>query len=93
MKLFFSQGSSASNAYLKDGDKCVAQLTFDWTYESIYFWFGEGNWVTINIKSITIMTIMKINIDHQDTFRKLVQYTIDNINSHQDVSCLEQILV
>ena len=46
----FTSGLAASNTYLTTNNG-ESQLTFDWTYDSVYFKFYNERWITINLTS------------------------------------------
>ena len=72
MDIKFSSGQAASNAYLYNNSKLIAQLTYDWTFNSIYFKeYPDGKWVTYSYS----------DIKYEDNiyFKQLANYTFKRI--------------
>ncbi len=83
----FSKGPAASNTYLKDSaGATLAQLTFDWSYNSVYFKYGSFGWVTVDLCGSDSVTI---DTAHRSVFRQLMDHTIEKIGSSQDTKDLQ----
>lgn len=44
----FDSGPAASHTFITIDNK-TTQITFDWTYDSVYFKFPEEGWVTLEL--------------------------------------------
>jgi hypothetical protein len=71
--LSFSSGPAAANAYLKADGK-TSTLTFDWSYDSLYFQLGTGGWVTIDLNNPSVGDLD--TSEKKSVFKSLLVYMI-----------------
>lgn len=80
-----SKGPYAANLYLHESDNIIAQLTFDWSYDSIYYKFKDDQWETL-----TYLMAKEHKYDYYDdksnSFRILIDEMIKELKGHSTIS-------
>jgi len=71
--LSFFSGPAAANAYLTADGK-TSTLTFDWSYDSVYFQLGTGGWVTIDLNDPSVDVLD--TVEKKSVFKSLLVYMI-----------------
>lgn len=83
-----SKGPYASNTYLMVDGKDYAQLTFDWSFDAVYFKKGDDSWITVGYGPKTEEDNSgEINTPHlKELFKCLVNEAIKNVKGYSGVS-------
>ena len=87
MNYIFTSGPAASNTYLTT-KKGESQLTFDWTYDSIYFKFDNEKWININLISFNGKELIDTK-EKKNIFNILVIETL-NQTKYMDWEIIKQ---
>lgn len=85
---YISKGPAASNTYLyNNGIECCT-LTYDYSFEALYFKYINNDWLVISLGSRTERNdIALINTNEMKSiFIKAINYTIKNITGYSGIS-------
>ena len=82
----FTYGPAASNAYAyinePNTNTILAQLTFDWSCDSVYFKFKNDEWLTINLDDYHNINNISDDEGYQRyVFKSLVNETLNKMTN------------
>jgi hypothetical protein len=81
----FTHGPAASNAYAYINiniNTILAQLTFDWSCDSVYFKFKNNEWLTINLDDYHNINNISDDKGYQRyVFKALVNETLNKMSN------------